>query len=263
MKITVVSGGFDPIHSGHIEYFKSAKLLGDKLIILLNSDSWLIDKKTKFFMPFSERKVILENLTMVDEALDFDDDSKGSCSNGLEKIKKLYPNDQIVFCNGGDRNKENIPEMKVTKVDFEFSVGGDNKMNSSSWILKQHEYAGEKRIWGQFFNLFTDTGETNIKVKELIVSPGKGLSFQKHFHRSEIWFVSKGKCTVNYSEGDAEEFKAIDFKLEDVLFIKKEAWHQIINPYDKPCHIIEIQYGDKTEEDDIERLRYFDEDKSS
>jgi len=85
------------------------------------------------------------------------------------------------------------------------------------------------------------------------------LSFQKHFYRSEIWFVSKGQCLVNYSEGNADDYKEISLKTEDSLFIKKEAWHQIINPYDQPCHIVEIQYGEKTIEDDIERLRYYEE----
>lgn len=259
MKIIVVSGGFDPLHSGHIEYLQNAKKLGDKLIVLLNSDLWLVNKKEKFFMPFEERKTILKNISSVNEVLDFDDDDIGSCINGLQKVKKLYPNDEIIFCNGGDRDKDNIPEMDVDNIKFEFGVGGSNKKNSSSWILKNFSYDGEDRVWGSFYNLFSDSGETEVKVKELVVKPGKGLSFQRHFHRSEIWFVSKGACTVNYSETNAEDYKKIDFKLEDTLFIKKKAWHQIINPHNKPCHIIEIQYGDKTEEDDIERLRYYEE----
>lgn len=259
MKIIIVSGGFDPIHSGHIAYLKSAKELGDMLIVALNSDDWLINKKDKFFMPFVERKNIIENLKMVDKVIDFDDDELGSCINALKKIKTLYPEDEIFFCNGGDRTKENIPEMIVEDINFIFGVGGNSKMNSSSSILKKHQYDGEDRVWGKFFNLFTDSGDTSVKVKELIISPNKGLSFQRHFHRSEIWFVSKGKCNVNYSEGNAEDAKEILFKLEDVLFIKKEAWHQIINPFDENCHIIEIQYGNKTEEEDIERLHYYKE----
>ena len=127
MKIIVVSGGFDPIHSGHIEYFKSAKAMGDKLIVALNSDEWLINKKQKYFMPFNERKTIIENLLMVDKVIDFDDDNKQSCSLALEKIKKSYPDDQIIFCNGGDRNKSNIPEMDVKGIDFVFGVGGEDK----------------------------------------------------------------------------------------------------------------------------------------
>jgi cytidyltransferase-like protein len=259
MKIIVVSGGFDPLHSGHIEYFNEAKKLGDKLIVALNSDNWLISKKGKFFMPFNERATIIRNLAVVDDVINFKDDSLGSCILGLEKIKTLYPDDLITFCNGGDRDQGNIPEMTVKGINFEFGVGGNNKKNSSSWILKEFTYDNEERIWGKFYNLFSDSGEQDIKVKELIIYPGKGLSFQRHFHRSELWFVSKGSCIVNYSEGSPEDYKKIDFKLQDVLHIKKEAWHQIINPNDVPCHIIEIQYGNKTIEEDIERLRYFDE----
>ena len=137
MKIILVSGGFDPIHSGHIEYFKSAKSYGDKLIVALNSDNWLEKKKGKFFMPFDERKCIVENLSLVDMVIDFEDDESGSAINALNKIKEMYPNDQIFFANGGDRNKDNIPEMSVDGINFLFSVGGDDKKNSSSWILKK------------------------------------------------------------------------------------------------------------------------------
>ena len=116
MKIVVVSGGFDPIHSGHIEYLKSARNIGDKLIVALNSNMWLEKKKGKFFMPFNERKSILESIKYVDEVMEFDDDKKGSCINALEKVKRFYPNDEIYFANGGDRNKENIPEMIVSDI---------------------------------------------------------------------------------------------------------------------------------------------------
>ena len=78
MKIVIVSGGFDPIHSGHIAYFKSAKSYGDKLLVALNSDIWLENKKGKFFMPFNERKAIIESINYVDEVIDFKDDKIGS-----------------------------------------------------------------------------------------------------------------------------------------------------------------------------------------
>lgn len=254
MKIIIVSGGFDPIHSGHIAYFKSARELGDKLIVALNSDDWLINKKGKFFMPFLERKVIVENLSCVDLVIDFEDDELGSATNALIKIKEMYPEDELIFANGGDRNKENIPEMSVNNIKFEFSVGGDDKKNSSSWILKNWQYYHEKRLWGSFYNLFE--GE-DVKVKELIVDPGKGMSFQKHFKRSEIWLVSKGSCVVNYSKDDPDNRESITINKFDQYNVPLGEWHQITNPFDKACHLIEIQYGEAVVEDDIERIEYY------
>ena len=83
MKIIVVSGGFDPIHSGHISYLSEARKKGDKLIVALNSDEWLIKKKGKEFMSFEERKIILENIKSVNQVISFKDDHLGSCINCL------------------------------------------------------------------------------------------------------------------------------------------------------------------------------------
>ena len=254
MKIIVVSGGFDPIHSGHIAYFKSARGHGDKLIVALNSDKWLENKKGKAFMPFIERKEIIENLSCVDEVIDFTDDDRGSAIGALQKVKKLYPSDEIYFANGGDRDKSNIPEMSVDGIEFLFSVGGDDKKNSSSWILKTWQYFKEERIWGKFYNLFEDDG---VKVKELIVHPGKGMSFQRHFKRSEIWLVSKGSCVINYSKDLPDNRNSITLNKFDQYNVPLEEWHQITNPFNQPCHIIEIQYGEAVVEEDIERVEYY------
>ena len=254
MKIIIVSGGFDPLHSGHIAYLKSAKKLGDKLIVALNSDEWLINKKGKFFMPFEERKSIVENLSCVDMVIDFEDDNLGSATNALVKAKEMHPNDQIIFANGGDRNKENIPEMLVDDIEFEFSVGGNDKKNSSSWILKNWQYYHEKRIWGSFYNLFE---EDQVKVKELVVDPGKGMSFQKHFKRNEIWLVSKGSCIVNYSKDNPGNKEKIQLNKFDHYLVPVGEWHQITNPFKEICRLIEIQYGDECVEDDIERTEYY------
>ena len=96
--------------------------------------------------------------------------------------------------------------MSVKGISFKFSIGGDDKKNSSSWILKNWKYDNEKRIWGEYFNLYEDT---EVKVKELIVEPGKGMSLQKHFKRSEIWLVSNGKCLINYSKDSPETVEEI------------------------------------------------------
>ena len=90
MKIAVVSGGFDPIHSGHIDYISEAKENADHLIVALNSDNWLSEKKGKPFMEFNERKKIIESIKYVDEVIDFDD-SDGSCISALKKIKNIHP----------------------------------------------------------------------------------------------------------------------------------------------------------------------------
>ena len=254
MKIVIVSGGFDPIHSGHIAYFQSAISYGDKLVVALNSDSWLENKKGKFFMPFNERKAIIESISYVDEVIDFEDDEIGSCIHALEKAKTLFPDDKLFFANGGDRNDGNIPEMSVEGIEFIFSVGGDDKKNSSSWILKNWQYYHEERLWGSFYNLFE---EEQVKVKELIVHPGKGMSFQKHFKRSEIWMVSKGACIVNYSKGDPDNKKNIQLNKFDHYLVPLGDWHQITNPFNETCHLIEIQYGEACIEDDIERTEYY------
>ncbi len=256
MKIIVVSGGFDPVHSGHIAYFKAARNLGDKLVVALNSDEWLINKKGSYFMPFNERKIILESLSYVDKVISFDD-KDGSASKALHDIKKTYPDDKIIFANGGDRNSQNIPEMSVEDVEFIFSVGGIDKKNSSSWILKKWMYYNENRAWGSFNNLFK---EGNVKVKELIIGSQKGTSFQRHFKRNEIWLVSKGSTIVYFSKDDPDNKKKIQLKTFDYFVAPIGQWHQITNPFDEPCHIIEIQYGEECNEEDIERRELYSQD---
>tara|TARA_B100000945_G_scaffold282085_1_gene250209 strand:- start:3601 stop:4272 length:672 start_codon:yes stop_codon:yes gene_type:complete len=223
----------------------------------LNSDEWLENKKGKFFMPFDERETIISNLEIVNEVISFEDDKQGTCCDALEKIKLKYPKDEIIFCNGGDRNVKNIPEMKVEGISFKFGVGGDHKKNSSSRILKEWQHDSEERIWGKFYNLFQDH---RLKLKELIVHPEKGMSFQRHQKRSEIWFVSKGSCIVKHSLEGPDSIKETKLMAEDIFHIKQGEWHQLINPFEENCHIIEIQYGELTSEEDIERLFYYNQD---
>ena len=141
----IVSGGFDPIHEGHIEMIKASAQASDGVIVLLNSDDWLARKKGRGFQTFKTRKAICENIKGVIGVWGFDD-RDNSASDGLRQVRKLYPNDRLVFANGGDRGKDNIREDAVCtecNIDRVFGVGGDIKANSSSWILEKWK-AGEQ-----------------------------------------------------------------------------------------------------------------------
>ena len=132
--IVVVSGGFDPIHSGHIAYFKAAKALGDQLVVGVNSDEWLIRKKRKAFMPIHERQAVVQSIKYVDYVIRFDDNDDSAILL-LKLVKQTWPNDKIIFANGGDRNESNNREISVEDVEFVYGVGGSMKLNSSSKIL--------------------------------------------------------------------------------------------------------------------------------
>ena len=137
--IVIVTGGFDPLHSGHIAYLASAARLGNFLVAGINSDDWLTRKKGNYFLPFLERYVILSNLRMVDRAIGFNDKDE-SAIDCIRQVRVMFPDDSLIFANGGDRTPENIPEQVIAdelKVKFAFGVGGKTKRNSSSDILNR------------------------------------------------------------------------------------------------------------------------------
>ena len=137
-KIVLVTGGFDPLHSGHLAYLKAARKLGDKLIVGINSDDWLIRKKGKNFLPEQERHEILSAIRYVDGCILFNDEDD-TAIEAIKNVKMLFPFAQLIFANGGDRTSNNVPEMIFEDVQFIFGVGGEDKKNSSSWILKKYE----------------------------------------------------------------------------------------------------------------------------
>jgi cytidyltransferase-like protein len=249
MKIVIVTGGFDPIHSGHIEYFKAARALGDILVVGINSDEWLIRKKGRPFMPWAERNTIVSNLDPVNATFMFDD-SDGSAVNAIRNIKELYPGEQIIFANGGDRTATNIPEMVFDDVEFVFGVGGEDKKNSSSWILEDWKAPKTYRDWGYYRVLHEVPG---MKVKELTVNPGCSLSMQRHQNRAEYWIVSEGSAVVNSQMSNGYVLPAVALTPHDEYKVPIREWHQLTNPFDSPVKVVEIQYGDQCIEEDIER----------
>ena len=251
MKIVLVTGGFDPIHSGHISYFKAARILGDMLIVGLNSDEWLERKKGRAFMPWNERLCIINNLSMIDEVYTFNDEDD-SARHFIQQVRAHYPTAEIIFANGGDRTAKNIPEMDVVdpNLRFEFGVGGDDKKNSSSWILQEWKAPKTERSWGYFRVLHDVPG---MKVKELTVEPGQSLSMQRHKLRSEYWIVSEGRAVVNSQTDGGYNYPPTTLEQHQEFKVPVKGWHQLTNPFDVSVKIVEIQYGEKCIEEDIER----------
>ena len=161
--IVILSGGFDPVHIGHIRMFREASQLGHYVIVGLNSDDWLTRKKGKPFMPWEERKEIIESMRYVNQVLPFDD-SDDTASDLIKRVHTLYNSNsysheysdlghigmldyyQIYFANGGDRGEGNVPEVDVCKeldVEMLWGVGG-GKIQSSSDLIKN----SEKKVLG-------------------------------------------------------------------------------------------------------------------
>lgn len=222
LKKIVISGGFDPIHPGHIAMIESAAEFGE-VHVVVNSDDWLIRKKGFFFQPFTDRKKIIEAYTPHVHAVD---DTDGTVCEALRRIKPDY------FGNGGDRTNKNTPELDVCQelgIEPVFELGG-GKYTSSSMIN------GLKRVmtrWG-FYDVLLDMPK--LKVKILNIEAGKKLSLQRHNDRSEFFFMPSGEVRVNLPG----------------------VWHAPTAPLDHDLVILEVQVG-HSEEEDIERISEEDE----
>ena len=144
--VIIVSGGFDPVHKGHIRMFREAANLGAQVVVGLNSDEWLTRKKGKPFMNWDERAEILESFKFITQVLPMDD-SDDTASDIIERVFNLYEQQSrinsdnmgynIYFANGGDRGKGNVPELDVCKeleVIMLWGIGG-GKIQSSSWLI--------------------------------------------------------------------------------------------------------------------------------
>ena len=278
-KVIILSGGFDPIHSGHVEMFKNAKEQADYVIVCLNSDEWLTKKKGINFLDFQERSNILSSMKYVDQIVKFDDDEFGSAVNGLKKIledkhlyekiltDKTYLTDgevyseetcevEFYFGNGGDRNPKSTPSLEQ-KFCEENGIGllwglGGNKSNSSSWILNRYRdwhFEMTDRSWGNYKVIYQDT---NKKVKIIEVMPNCSLSLQSHEKRSEHWVVVEGTANVII---ETEKYRREEVvERNESIYVPIGAKHKLINNQNTILQIVEVQIGDYLGEDDI--IRY-------
>ncbi len=156
--VVAVSGGFDPVHIGHIELFREARKLGDKLVVILNNDNWLKNKKRVVFMPQAERKAVIEALESVDEVIFTGHGASPEDMSVSQELRELKPD---IYANGGDRFADNVPEVAVCReIQCQMVFGVGSKVQSSSWLLGNYVKEMNGRLNGvhprkfDFENLF-------------------------------------------------------------------------------------------------------------
>lgn len=244
----IISGGFDPITNGHIDLINFALRYG-KVIILLNSDEWLIRKKGKVFQKYEDRKKIMENIQGIMSVQPAYDDDDTVCE-GLRVLKNNSKRNDIPkriwFINGGDRGTDNTPEQDVcAELGIECAFDERPKVNSSSNLLAK--WSNPTRVakpWGYYEVIYEGEG---YKVKRLMIKPNGILSLQKHTKRAEHWVVVEGCAEVMWED---VTWTMVE---NDTLFIPPTVTHRISNKTNDMLVIIEVQYGD-CDEDDIIRL---------
>jgi len=228
--VVAVSGYFDPVHEGHIEYFNLARKLGDRLVVILNNDLQAERKKGRAFMSEKGRAAVLRALEVVDEVFVSVDKDGSVC----ESLRRVRPD---VFANGGDRFSDEVPEVGVCRelgIKVVDSLG--KKIESSSRLVAEFEKSS-----------FVESGD-GCRVKKLNIEPGREISLRRHLHRSENFVVISGVARVCL---DGEEF--VLNKGESVCVSVGEVY-RLENPGKILLEVVSVRVGEYLGEDDVERI---------
>lgn len=244
-----VSGGFDPLHIGHVRLLKAARQLGDKLAVIINNDNWLRAKKGFVFMPQRERMELIRAFPFVDKVI-LTDHQKGDPDRSVVRaLQKLRP---TIFANGGDRGRMNTPEVMLCKklgIGVVFNVGRGGKVQSSSWMISaaRRPAAETRRPWGRFYGW---DGGRDWYLKTVYVAPGKRLSLQYHHHRAELWTLVDGDATATI-EANGKHVR-IPLVKGQIFSVPMRIVHRLESK--RGGTIVEIALG-TFNEDDIVRIK--------
>ena len=249
VRLVAVSGGFDPLHIGHVRMFKEARKLGDTLVVIINNDNWLRKKKGFVFMPQKERAELIRAFPFVDKVVLTDHKDNDADTSVCRMLKKLRP---AVFANGGDRTSaKDIPEVVVCRelgIKMAFNVGKGGKVQSSSWMTESasRPVKRSERPWGEYYGW--DEGK-KWNLKTIYIKPKKRLSLQYHHHREEWWLLVEGDATATVHEG--KDVRSIPLRKGEVFRVGKRQVHRLSSK--KGGVVVEVAYGD-FDEADIVRL---------
>lgn len=243
-----VSGGFDPLHIGHVRMFKEAKKKGDKLVVILNNDNWLKDKKGFAFMPQKERSELIGSFPFVDRVVLTDHVRNDTDRSVARTLAKVRPD---IFANGGDRGLKNTLEMDVCAklgIKMAFNIGKGGKVQSSSWMISAASRDAKRSVrpWGEFYGWDSGTG---WYLKTLYVKPNKRLSLQYHHQRAERWVLVAGDATaITIEKG---KVRLTRLKVGEIFIVPKKMPHRLTSR--KGGTLVEIAFG-TFDEDDIVRI---------
>jgi D-beta-D-heptose 7-phosphate kinase/D-beta-D-heptose 1-phosphate adenosyltransferase len=248
-KTVAVSGGFDPVHVGHVRMFEAAKALGDRLVVIVNNDHWLRKKKGFVFMPEEERVEVIKAFRAVDEVVLTDHTADDEDMSVCRALTALHP---ALFANGGDRGAGNTPEAALCAelgIEPVYNVGEGGKIQSSSWMIAGAADALKtyERPWGSFRNHHSMPG---VHLKTLHVNAGARLSLQRHKHRSETWVLVSGDAQA-VAGPSPDAVTTIELSINEPYYVPAGTVHRLTSR--ESGVLVEISYGEFDEED-IERF---------